>query len=243
MIVLPGRKRGRPSCKPKLRTWEQIERTLERLAIPEFRDRPVKEIRRRDIVNLLEKVAIKTPGQSNHLRAYLSKMFNWLLEREVVDVNPVIGVTAQHKPQARTRILTDAEVNALWKTTERMSGAFGDCIRLLLLTGMRRDEAGKLHWDEIRDGWAELPASRMKAGRDYRAPLSTAALAILEGVPRFAGCPFVFTTGGKVPINGWGKTKGNRLAPFARSTRNLPYREIRRLRDKAKRMCEDSAQA
>lgn len=194
-------------CKPKLKTWEQVESTLERLAIPEFKDRPVRDIRRRDIVDLLEKVAAKTPGQSNHLRAYLSKMFNWLLEREAVEVNPVVGIAQRYKPQARTRILTDDEVKALWKATERMGGAFGACTQFLLTTGVRRDEAGLLRWDELDGPWARLAASRMKAGRDFKAPLSSAALAILGARPRFAGCPYVFTTGGKVPINGWGKAK------------------------------------
>ena len=54
---------------------------------------------------------------------------------------------------------------------------------------------------------ASLPASRMKAGRDYRAPLSKKAQAIIEGRPRFDKCAFVFTTNGKVAINGWGKAK------------------------------------
>jgi len=193
--------------KPNLRTWKQIESALERLAIPEFKDRPVKDIRRRDIVDLLEKVAAKTPGESNHLRAYLSKMFNWLLEREVVEVNPVAGVAQRYKPQVRTRILSDDEIKALWKATERMGGAFGACTRLLLLSGMRRDEAGLLRWDEIDGEWASLPASRMKAGRDYRAPLSKQAQAIIEAQPRFAKCAFVFTTNGKVAINGWGRIK------------------------------------
>lgn len=194
-------------CKPKLRTWEQIERTLERLAIPEFRDRPVREIRRRDVVDLLEKVAAKTPGQSNHLRAFLSKMFNWLLEREVVEINPVTGVASRYKPQVRTRILTDEEIKALWKATERIGGPFGACTRLLLLSGMRLNEAGRLRWDEVSGEWASLPGSRMKAGRDYRAPLSKQAQAIIEGRPRFLKCAFVFTTNGKVAINAWGKIK------------------------------------
>ena len=97
-------------------------------------------------------------------------MFNWLLEREIVEVNPVVGIAQRYKPQARTRILTDDEVKALWKATGRIGGAFGDCTRLLLLSGMRRDEAGLLRWDEVSGEWASLPASRMKAGRDYRAP-------------------------------------------------------------------------
>jgi hypothetical protein len=40
-------------------------------------DKPVKEIRRRDVVGLLDRVAEHTPYEANHLRAYLSRMFKW----------------------------------------------------------------------------------------------------------------------------------------------------------------------
>jgi len=43
----------------------------------------VKEIRRRDVVDLVEEVAEETPFQANQLRLHLHKMFAWLLIREV----------------------------------------------------------------------------------------------------------------------------------------------------------------
>ncbi|WP_368392854.1 ATP-binding protein [Psychrosphaera sp. 1_MG-2023] len=92
-------------CKPNLKTWKSIDRALERFAIPAWGDRPAKDIRRRDVVELLDKVAAKTAGQSNHLRAYLSKMFKWLIEREVVEINPVQGVARRHKSQPRSQVL------------------------------------------------------------------------------------------------------------------------------------------
>jgi len=52
-----------------------------------------------------------------------------------------------------------------------------------------------------------MPASRMKGGRDFRAPLSSTAVSIVEGMPRFEKCPYVFTTNGRSPISGWSKTK------------------------------------
>lgn len=194
-------------CKPKLKSWKQIERTLERFAIPQFGDRPVGEIRRRDIVELLDKVAAKTPGQSNHLRAYLSKMFKWLIEREVVEINPVIGVARRWKSQPRSRVLDEAELVALWKATERLGGAFGACTRFLLTTGVRRDEASHLRWDEVEGDFACLPASRMKGGRDFKVAIPSVAKGILMDQPRFDGCPYVFTTNGRTPISGWSKAK------------------------------------
>lgn len=194
-------------AKRRQRTWAETERVMEKLAIPAWGDKPVKEIRRRDVVELLDRVAVKTPHQANRLRAYLSRFFKWLIEREVLEVSPVMGVAPRIKPYARSRILSDAELVALWKATERVGGTFGACVRYLMTTGVRRDEASCLRWDELDGPWAAMPASRMKGGRDFRAPLSSTALAIVEGMPRFEKCPYVFTTNGRSPISGWSKTK------------------------------------
>ena len=192
-------------CKPKLKTWKQIERAFERFAIPAFKDRPVRDIRRRDIVELLDKVSAKTPGQSNHLRAYLSKMFKWLIEREVIEINPVTGVARRWKSQPRSRILNEVELVALWHATERMGGAFGACTRFLMTTGVRRDEASFLRWDELDGDFAALPASRMKGGRDFKVALSSTARGIAEGMPKLGD--FISTTDGRSPISGWSKAE------------------------------------
>ncbi|WP_242361900.1 integrase arm-type DNA-binding domain-containing protein [Anaeromyxobacter sp. SG17] len=192
-------------AKARQRTWDDTERILERLAIPAWGDRPVKEIRRRDVVDLLDEVARETPYQANHLRAHLSRMFNWLIEREVVETSPLVGVSPRIKPRPRDRVLTDAELVALWKATQKLGGVFGAAVRFLLLTGMRRDEASCLRWDELDGDWAAMPGSRIKNGRDFRAPLSATAKAIVNAQPRLG--EYVFTTNGKRPISGWGKAK------------------------------------
>jgi integrase len=192
-------------AKPRNRTWEETKRILDRLAVPVWGSRPVKEIRRRDVVDLLDDVGRDTPYQANQLRAHLSKLFNWLLEREVVELNPVAGVAPRIKVQPRDRVLTDGEIITLWKATGRIGGAFGAAVRVLLLTGVRRDEAADLRWDELDGEWAAMPGSRMKNGRDFRAPLSATAKAIIDAQPKL--CDHVFTTSGKKPISGWGKAK------------------------------------
>lgn len=192
-------------CKPNLKTWKSVDRALERFAIPEWGDRAAKDIRRRDVVELLDKVASKTPGQSNHLRAYLSKLFKWLMEREVVETNPVLGVARRHKSKPRSRILDQSEIAAVWRASEKMGGAFGNCVRFLLTTGVRRDEASCLRWDELEGDFASLPASRMKGGRDFKVALSSEAQDIAEGMPRIG--EYVFTTNGRSPISGWSKAK------------------------------------
>jgi integrase len=192
-------------AKQQQRTWKETKRILDRLAVPVWGDRPVKEIRRRDVVALLDDVARETPYQANQLRAHLSRMFNWLIEGEVVEVSPVMGVAPRIKPQARSRVLADLELAALWRATGKLGGAFGAATRFLVATGVRRDEASNLRWDELDGDWAAMPGSRMKNGRDFRAPLSATAKAIVGAMPKLG--EYVFTTTGEASIQGWGHVK------------------------------------
>jgi len=74
-----------------------------------------------------------------------------------------------------------------------------------LLTGVRRNEAAFLRWDELDGDWAAMPGSRMKNGRDFRAPLSATAKEVVDSMPKLGS--YVFTKNGKTPISGWGKAK------------------------------------
>jgi integrase len=70
-------------------------------------------------------------------------------------------------------------------------------LRFTVLTACRTQEVIGATWDEI-DLKAKLwtiPAARMKAEREHRVPLSFAALAVLDAVPREDDNPFVFIGG------------------------------------------------
>jgi integrase len=82
-------------------------------------------------------------------------------------------------------------------------------VKLLALTGQRRDEVARMEWAEIdfgRRSWT-LPRERVKTDQAHEVPLSDAAVAILEAAPRIAGSAYVFTTAGDAPISGYSKSK------------------------------------
>ncbi len=225
------KKHAKPNTKPK--TSAQMERFFERFATPKFGDRPVKEIRRRDIIELIEEIAKDTPFQANQMRLYLSKMFNWLMLRDVVDANPVTGIPPPVDLSPRERILSDEELAAMWKAAGKLGTVSGAVVRLLALTGVRREEGACLRWDELeldlevspprlKADWASMPGSRMKNVRDFKAPLSRRAKALIESMPRLGA--FVFTTNGKTPFSGWGKTK-ERLDELMAEELELPEGE------------------
>ena len=89
---------------------------------------------------------------------------------------------------------------------------FGPLVKLLVLTGQRRSEVGEMRWGEIdkkKKIWT-IPSERAKNKKANEVPLSTAAWAIIEKLPKIKG-DLVFTTTGKTPESGFTRAKG-RLA-------------------------------
>ena len=110
------------------------------------------------------------------------------------------------KERARSRILDDNEIKAVWRTAEA-NGTFGAFIRLCLLTGQRREKILAMKWEDISDGvWTIQRVAREK-GTAGSLQLPTAALAIINMQPRYASNPYVFATKGDFYIQGVSRSK------------------------------------
>jgi integrase len=175
-----------------------------RIVLPAWRGRSVTDIRRRDVINLVEHVATDRPYLANRTLGVLSKFFNWLCARDVITVSPVTGVERPHQEEVRERTLTDPELRALWLAAD---GPFGDALKLLVLLGARRNEVSQIKWSEIDGDQWTLPKERSKNAREHAVTLPAQARAIIEGQPHFAGCDYVFSADGRSPIIGWAKAK------------------------------------
>jgi integrase len=195
--------------KNRASTAQATEGVFNKIVLPVWRGRTIGSIRKRDIIELVESVVASGRGyRANRTLAALSKFFNWLVARDALAFSPVAGVEPPHKEEARTRILDDDELRALWFACEH-EGALGQAIRVLILTGARRNEVGQMRWSEIAEDlqlWT-LPAGRTKNAREHSIPLSSQAWMLIEARPQFAGCPFVFSADGKGAVNSWGKVK------------------------------------
>jgi integrase len=171
-------------------------------------------VSRRDIGNLLATMAASSGSPSaNFTRASLSAFFGWCMMRGLVEQNPVIG-THVAKMEPRTRVLPLAELAAVWRACG--DDPYGAIVRLLILTGQRREEIGGLRLEEIGDGIIALPASRAKNKRAHIIPLSASAQAILAARPSRG--EFIF---GPKPFTSWSRGKalldaalGKKLAPW-----------------------------
>jgi integrase len=170
--------------RPELRdrTYSECERYLTGSA-RSLNVLPLAAITQAEIADLLDRVA-KDSGDatSNRLRANLAALFTWAMQRGKVSVNPV-ALTAKRKEQSRDRVLSDAELAAIWQACPE--GDFGNIVKLLMLTGQRRAEIGGLRWSEIdlRQGRIDLPAERTKNGHAHFVPLAEPVRAILSAQP------------------------------------------------------------
>jgi integrase len=183
---------------------------------PVWRDRPLLEISRRDVVDRLDEIRQRTGSAhaARHSLAAVRKFFNWCIDREKFGVttspcvrirNTTIGINGS-KDLRRTRVLTDMELRDVWQEVEAL-GVYGCVVRLLMLTGQRLGDIAQAKWSEIdlAAGVLVVPAERYKTNTAQHVPLSPRALAILRDLSRTEG--FIFSpTGGQRPI-----TTGSRL--------------------------------
>jgi integrase len=117
-------------------------------------------------------------------RRALSAFFAWSIAEGLLGdgANPVSGTHRPADPKARERVLSDAELKAIWNACG--DDDFGRITRLLILLGIRRQEIGGLRFSELDAGIWTLPAERSKNGHGVKVPLSPAALALIAKVER-----------------------------------------------------------
>jgi integrase len=192
------------------RTAEETERLLNLHVLPHWRRRRLREIIRRDVIDLLDRIVeAGKPIAANRTFAAVRKLFNWAVARDIIPASPCAGVKAPSPERARDRILNDEELRFVWLAADAMGGPFGRLIKLLILTAQRRDEVAKMQWSELnlRAALWTLPGVRTKNNEPHQVPLSDHALAVLTAPPCIANSDFVLTTSGTVPARGYAKNK------------------------------------
>ena len=165
------------------RTYDEIERHLTKY-VKSLHRTPITAVSQRDVANLLNGVA-KQSGDvtANRVRASLSALLSWAMREGIrLPEGNVAAYTNVREEKSRERVLTDAELKAIW--TACADNDFGAIVKLLILTGQRRTEIGSLRWDEVHDDQIILAASRTKNGRAHVVPLSDPASAILSQLHR-----------------------------------------------------------
>jgi integrase len=185
------RDRLRPS------TYKQAQWHLETLWAP-LAGRPLDAIKRADVAAGLQELT-EAHGRTSAARARgnLSALFTWAMKEGLCEANPVIATNDPAEGiLPRDRVLSDGELAVIWKACA--DDDFGRIVKLLILTGCRREEIGGLKWEEIdlKTGVLTVPGERTKNHRALVLTLPTVALDILRSSPRRAGRSYVFGTRG-----------------------------------------------
>jgi integrase len=190
-----------PHMKP--RAYEEVERHLTKHVVPLHR-RTLAEVDRRAIAGLLGGIETTSgPVARNRVRSSLSAFWNWAIREGLADINPVTG-TGKAPETTRERVLTPTELGAIWRALG--DGQFADIVRLLILTGQRREEIGALRWSEIHGDAIVLTPDRTKNRRAHTVPLSPQAKAILKRQVRRRNREYVFGLG-EGGFSGWSGAK------------------------------------
>jgi integrase len=181
--------------------------------LTKWRGRDIKTINRYDAVQLLDTIADDgKPISANRVRAALGRLFNWCVERGIIEASPITRLPMPSAEARRERVLGVNEISILWPQFEVLGYPFGSLLQMILITGQRRTEVAHMRWvdvDEADRTWT-LPSELTKAGRAHVVPLSFLAIDVL-GEIRQSGLHtdslYVFTTLGDRPISGYSLAK------------------------------------
>ena len=195
-----------------LRSADHIESAFDRLVKPRIGKLGVYDVRRSHVAEMLDWIEDEVgPVMADRTRAYLRKALSWYAERDdqfnLTAVFVRVEPRANPKERARTRVLSDEEIRAVWPALGQ-SGTFGAFVKMLLLSAQRRDEVAHMSHKEIgEDGIWTIPAARYKTKRPNHVPLSKAALGVIEAQPKIGGCDYIFASRAGTPFSGFGKSK------------------------------------
>jgi integrase len=131
---------------------------------PTLHRKPVDAITRGDIAPHIDRIARKRVATASRCRAHLNSFFIWCLQHEHLSHDNPVAQTPKPKADAsRKLVLSDDELKAVWKACG--DDDYGKIVKLLILTGCRREEIGGLQWSEFNDfdaGVVTIPGVRTK---------------------------------------------------------------------------------
>jgi integrase len=168
----------------------------------------IDEASRRGVPGIKARTKGLSDARGRKMARVLSKFFAWLLQHRRITSSPCIGVYCPPPPASRERVLSADEIRWFWKGCDAVGAPFGPMCKLLLLCGVRREEARALSRAEISaEGLWTIPGSRTKNRKPHSVPLSPTVREIIGAMPRIEGEGYIFTIDGRRPIAGIAKCK------------------------------------
>lgn len=175
------------------RTVKHRRAMLEKHVFPSIGDRPIGEIVRLELRDLLVKIDAEAPVTAKHCRAYIGQIFEWAEDAEIVTTNPTprarMLVNASRRVAVPRKALPLSKLGEFLVTladAEKTDQLTKAAMRLVILTWGRTSEILGARWDELDLGagvWV-IPAARMKAREQHTVFLARQAVEILGCLER-----------------------------------------------------------
>lgn len=198
--------------------WYEVGRRFNVEVLPKLRDQTlVSDISKSDITILIDNKERLTKSGARQVFNAMRPFFKWMRARELIQIDPMEGLSPPDPTEARDRVLEPDEIAKLWEAANHTVLPYGPFYKLLILTLQRRDEVAGMQWRELdnRDKTWIIPSSRTKNGREHLVHLSPLAWSIIEDLAakapvvaegRFA-YPFVFPATPTTYISGFSVAK------------------------------------
>jgi integrase len=206
-------------AKERKASWKDDEQRLVRPRKAPLGRKDAASITRREWIVFLDSVKREAPVQANRIQTVVCGVFNWAVEEQLLETNPIAGLKRRAKETAKERVLTNAEIRVLWAALdaagrESITGIdVAEALKALLLTGQRPGEvsgamqAELVNLESAKDARWEIPAARMKKRRPHVVPLAPLARTIFaDSVARRR------VEGGKIGVFGSRYTERDTLA-------------------------------
>jgi integrase len=200
------------------------ESRIHRLILPVLGARPIKDISPVEVSEFLSGIEADG-GPVDRCLQDIRLIYKFAISRGLFHGPlPTDGLGNRQAPSKKSRALEDHELRAMWVAAGEYGYPFGQAIRLLMLTGQRRDEIGDARWSDLdmERRLLTIPSSRSKNRKgDHEVPLSDSAMAIIEDTRRVCEAlsmksDYLFTNTGNTSISGWSKAS-KRLDRYMRA--------------------------
>jgi integrase len=209
------------------KTSYELRRLLKNHFVPKLGRRQLSDLEAHHFTDITDTL---TPGTAWHAFAAAQTFLNWTVARRYIKTSPLAGVPSPPKSTPRARVLTDAELQSIWRACEagespvqhefekpRLPRHYATIVKLLILTGQRKGEIAALQTSWISsDNSIALPAAITKNGRSHSFPIGATTASLLASLTSTANISsgstapqLLFPARGKnsTPFNGWSKSK------------------------------------
>lgn len=172
-------------AKPRKRSWQEDARILNKDVLPRWGALKAKAIRKRDVIALLDDIVDRGARiQANRTLACIRRLFNFAVEKDLIDATPCLGIRAPSEENKRDRVLRESEIKLFWTnlTTAPMALQVQLALRLQLITAQRKGEIITMEWrdlDLMSGIWA-IPKEKSKNKVANTIPLVPMAIPIFE---------------------------------------------------------------